>query len=58
MESNMELNEYKAWELLDMLKKGDVSSQDITNAVFKKIDTGKDINGYISTFKDDALKQA
>ncbi len=54
----MELNEYKAWELLDLLIKGKTSSKEITESVFKKIEAGEKINGYISTFKEYALKQA
>ncbi len=54
----MELNEYKAWELLDLLKKGETSSQEIAQSVFKQIETREKINGYISTFQEYALKHA
>ncbi len=54
----MELNEYKAWELVDLLKKGEISSRDIADSVFKKIESGKDINGYISILKESALIKA
>jgi aspartyl-tRNA(Asn)/glutamyl-tRNA(Gln) amidotransferase subunit A len=54
----MKLNEYKAWELLDLLNKGETSSKEITEAVFSQIEANSKINGYISTFKEEALKKA
>ncbi len=57
-EKKKELNEYKAWELLNLLKKGETTGREITDSVFKKIEAGKKINGYISTFKEEAINAA
>lgn len=54
----MELNEYKAWELLDLLAKKEIKSHDITDAVYKQIEKRQDINAYISVLKGYALKES
>lgn len=54
----MELHEYKAWELLDLLKKREIKSRDITDSVLKRIDARKEINCYISILKEYAQKEA
>jgi len=54
----MDLNKMKAWQLLKLLRKKEVSSYEITDAVFKRIEERKFINAYISIFKEYALKGA
>lgn len=54
----MELNQYTAWELADLLRKGDASSVEITEAVFRRIEQRKNINAYITLMKEEALKRA
>ncbi|MBN1225495.1 MAG: Asp-tRNA(Asn)/Glu-tRNA(Gln) amidotransferase subunit GatA [Deltaproteobacteria bacterium] len=55
----MELCDRSASDLADMLKKGDISSREITESVFKRIDEDKDsINAFITLDREGALKQA
>ena len=55
----MELCDRSAYELAGMLRKGEVSSREITESVFKRIDEKeKTINAFITTTREIALKQA
>ncbi len=54
----MKLNEMHAWELLSLLKKREITSYEITDAVFKRIEERNEINAYINTFKGFALKES
>lgn len=55
----MELCDRSASDLADMLNKGDISSREITESVFKRIDEDKDsINAFITLDREGALKQA
>jgi len=55
----MELCDQSASELAGMLRKGEVSSREITESVFKRIDEReKTINAYITNTSEIALKQA
>jgi len=55
----MELCDYTATQLSTMLKNGEVSSKEITDSVFQRIDQQeKNINAYISVFREKALLQA
>ena len=55
----MELCDRSACDLAEMLKKREVSSREITESVFKRIDEKEDtINAYITTTRETALKQA
>lgn len=55
----MELCDKNAAELARMLKKGDVSSREITESVFRRIDEREEtVNAYITTTRETALKQA
>jgi len=55
----MELCDRSASDLADMLNKGDISSREITESVFKRIDEDKDsINAFITLDREGALQQA
>ncbi len=55
----MELCDLNASELAKMLKKGDVSSREITESVFKKIDEKEGtVHAFLTMTKKQALKQA
>lgn len=55
----MELCDKSGMNLAVMLRKGEVSSREITESVFKRIEEReKTLNAYITTVKDAALKQA
>jgi aspartyl-tRNA(Asn)/glutamyl-tRNA(Gln) amidotransferase subunit A len=55
----MELCDKSAMELATLLRKGDISSREITESVFKRIEEKeKTLNAYITTARDTALKQA
>ncbi|MFO7889523.1 MAG: Asp-tRNA(Asn)/Glu-tRNA(Gln) amidotransferase subunit GatA [bacterium] len=55
----MELCDHTAAQLCTMLNKGELSSKEITESVFQRIDQReKDINAYISVFRKQALHQA
>ncbi len=55
----MELCDLTAAQLSTRLKAGEISSPEITESVFKRIDQReKDINAYISLNRDQAFKQA
>jgi aspartyl-tRNA(Asn)/glutamyl-tRNA(Gln) amidotransferase subunit A len=55
----MELCDRSASDLADMLHKGDISSREITESVFKRIDEDKDtINAFITLDREGALRQA
>ncbi len=55
----MELCDQNAWELAKLLKKGEVSSREITESVLKRIDEKEGtLNAFITTTRDSALKQA
>ncbi|UCF85853.1 MAG: Asp-tRNA(Asn)/Glu-tRNA(Gln) amidotransferase subunit GatA [Desulfobacteraceae bacterium] len=55
----MELCDRSASELAAMLKKREVSSREITESVFKRIDEKEDtLNAYITTTRETALRQA
>jgi len=55
----MELCDQNAWELADMLKKGEVSSREITASVFKRIDEREeDLNAYITLTRETAMRLA
>lgn len=54
----MKLNELSALELLKLLKEGEVSSYEITDAVFKRIEERGFINAYINIFRGEALRNA
>ena len=55
----MELCDRSACDLAEMLKKREVSSREITESVFKRIDEKEDtIHAYITTTRETALKQA
>ena len=54
----MELCDRSACELAEMLKNREVSSREITESVFKRIDKKEDtIHAYITTTRETALKQ-
>ena len=55
----MELCDKSALELASMLRKGETSSREITESVFKRIEEReKDINAFITTTYESALRQA
>jgi aspartyl-tRNA(Asn)/glutamyl-tRNA(Gln) amidotransferase subunit A len=55
----MELCDHSAHELAAMLRKGETSSREITESVFKRIDEKEEtINAFITTTREIALKQA
>ncbi|MBN1626486.1 MAG: Asp-tRNA(Asn)/Glu-tRNA(Gln) amidotransferase subunit GatA [Deltaproteobacteria bacterium] len=55
----MELCDMSAVDLAAMLRKGEISSREITESVFKRIDErDKTLNAYITTVMDMALRQA
>ncbi len=54
----MELNTFKAWELLELLKQKKTSSYEITNTLFTWIEKRKKINAYITLLKERALEDA
>jgi aspartyl-tRNA(Asn)/glutamyl-tRNA(Gln) amidotransferase subunit A len=55
----MELCDHSAHELAGMLRKGETSSREITESVFKRIDEKEEtINAFITTTRETALKQA
>ncbi|MDP6054583.1 MAG: Asp-tRNA(Asn)/Glu-tRNA(Gln) amidotransferase subunit GatA [Candidatus Latescibacteria bacterium] len=55
----MELCDRSASELAGMLRKGEVSSKEITNSVFKRIDEKEEtINAFITETREMALRQA
>jgi aspartyl-tRNA(Asn)/glutamyl-tRNA(Gln) amidotransferase subunit A len=55
----MELCDKSAMDLATLLRKGDISSREITESVFKRIEKkDKTLNAYITTVRDNALKQA
>ncbi len=55
----MELCDYEAWELAGLLKKGEVSSREITESVLKRIDAKEaSVNAFITVTDEIALKQA
>jgi aspartyl-tRNA(Asn)/glutamyl-tRNA(Gln) amidotransferase subunit A len=55
----MELCDKSAMDLATLLRKGEVSSREITESVFKRMDEKeKTLNAYITTVMDSALKQA
>jgi len=55
----MELCDKSAMDLSKLLRKGKVSSREITESVLKRIEEKeKNLNAYITTVKDSALKQA
>jgi len=55
----MELCDKSAMELATLLRKGYISSREITESVFKRIEEKeKTLNAYITTARDTALKQA
>ena len=55
----MELCDKTAMELAALLRKGEVSSTEITESVYNRIDeTEKDVHAYITLTRESALKQA
>ncbi len=55
----MELYSYTAHEACDMLRKGEVSSVELTKAVLGRIDEVEErVGGYITVTRDEALKNA
>lgn len=55
----MKLCDYTVAKLCTMLKKGEISSKEITRSVFRRIDQREnDVNAYISIFRNKALQQA
>ena len=54
----MKLNELKAWELLELLKKREISSKEILDDVYERIENRQNINAYISLLKGYAYKRA
>jgi aspartyl-tRNA(Asn)/glutamyl-tRNA(Gln) amidotransferase subunit A len=55
----MELCDYSAHELAAMLRRGETSSREITESVFKRIDEKEEtIHAFITTTRETALKQA
>ncbi len=55
----MELCDKNASELSDLLRKGEVTSREITESVFKRIDEREDIvNAFITTTHEQAFQQA
>jgi aspartyl-tRNA(Asn)/glutamyl-tRNA(Gln) amidotransferase subunit A len=55
----MELCDQNAWELAELLRKRQVSSREITQSVFKRIDEKEGtLNAFITTTRDLAFKQA
>src|SRR5574342_587447 len=54
-----DLNRKKAWELLPLLVKKEVSSLELTDACLAEIDrTGKKLNSFITVMADSARKKA
>ena len=55
----MELCDQSASELVRRLKKREISSREITESVFRRIEEReKDINAFVTTTRDVALRQA
>ncbi len=55
----MKLNQRKATELKELLKKKEVSSLEVVSSVFKEIKSkDKDINSFITLIEEDAKKSA
>ena len=55
----MEIFEYKAYELSDMLKEKKISSVELTESVFNRIDSVEDkIEAYVTLDRENALKTA
>lgn len=55
----MELNQKYAYALSEMLEKKEVSSKEITESVFNRIENVEDkVDAYVTLCKDEALKQA
>ena len=55
----MDLCDKSASELTKMLRKGDVSSREITESVFRRIDEKEEtVNAFITTTREQALEQA
>ncbi len=54
----MKLNELKAWELLEKLRKKEITSKEIVDDVFSRIEERREINAYISLLKGYAYKKA
>jgi len=55
----MKLNELTAYEISKLIKKGEVSSEEITKSVFERIEKiEKKTGSFITLMKEEALKQA
>jgi aspartyl-tRNA(Asn)/glutamyl-tRNA(Gln) amidotransferase subunit A len=55
----MKLCDFSASELAEMLRKGDVSSREITESVYKRIDEKEGtVHAFITETREEALKQA
>ena len=55
----MELYEYTVHELVDMLEKGETTSEEITKSYFKRIkEKDPDVKAYISLLEDEAIAKA
>ncbi len=56
---NMELYEYTVHELVEMLEKGETTSEEITKSYFKRIkEKDPEIKAYISTMEESAIEKA
>ena len=55
----MNLYEYKAYELGDMLRKKEISSVELTNSVYERIESVEPkVEAYLTLNKEAALKSA
>jgi len=55
----MEIFELTAHELVDLIKKRDLSSEEVTNAIFERIEQVDDeVHAYVTLNKEDALARA
>ena len=54
----MDLNKHKARELLNLLKKGEISCLELTKSVLNRISERKKINAYNLVLEESALQQA
>lgn len=55
----MELYEYTVHELVDMLEKGEITSEEITRSYFKRIkEKDPEIKAYVSLMEEDAIAKA
>jgi aspartyl-tRNA(Asn)/glutamyl-tRNA(Gln) amidotransferase subunit A len=55
----MEICEFTAHQLADLIRKGEVSSEEVSNAVFERIDlVENDVQAYVTLLRDNVLAEA